>query len=120
MPQDKITSRCGLNCEKCGAFIATATSDDTLREKTAIEWNKLYNPSGNNPITKDEINCLGCLSTTEPIYKHCKECGVRLCGIEKNVQNCGECMEYKKCQKVSALHVYIPEGKIVCDKVAGE
>jgi hypothetical protein len=119
MPQDKtakITSRCGLNCEECPAFIATKTNNDELRQKTALEWDKLYNPSGNNPVTKEDINCTGCLSTTEPLYKHCKDCGVRLCGIEKGVKNCGQCVEYQTCEKVAALHKFIPEGKAFCDK----
>lgn len=33
---------CGLDCEKCPAFIATANDDDSLRQKTAQEWSSLY------------------------------------------------------------------------------
>jgi hypothetical protein len=33
---------CGLDCEKCPAFIATANSDDALRQKTAVKWASLY------------------------------------------------------------------------------
>lgn len=121
MPQDKITkavSRCGLDCNKCPAYIATITNNDILRQNTAVEWNKRYNATGRLLITKEDINCLGCLSMIEPIYRHCKECGVRMCGLEKGVQNCGECIDYKTCSKVSSLHKRIPEGKEICDKVS--
>ena len=32
---DQLIACCGLDCEKCDARIATVTSDDALREKTA-------------------------------------------------------------------------------------
>jgi hypothetical protein len=117
MKQSKIkfTSRCGLNCEKCSAYIATVTNDDELREVTTIEWNKKYNATGRLPVTKADINCLGCLSLINPIYKHCKECGVRKCALKKGIKNCGECINYKSCPKISSLHQRIPEGKKVCD-----
>ena len=34
---------CGLNCEKCDAFIATQNNDNALREKTAKLWSELNN-----------------------------------------------------------------------------
>lgn len=120
MSQDKThkpSSRCGLDCIACPAYIATLTNDDLLRKKTADEWNKRYNATGRIPITEKDINCLGCLSHVDPIYKHCKECGVRLCGVEKGVQNCGGCSDYKGCPKISSLHKHIPEGKTVCEKI---
>ena len=30
---------CGLDCEKCEAYIATQNDDDDLRAKVAKEWN---------------------------------------------------------------------------------
>jgi len=123
MRQNKITkptSRCGLNCDDCPAHIATMKNDDLLRQKTADVWNTKYNAAGRIPVTKEDINCLGCLSLTDPVYKHCKECGVRICAIEKGIKNCGECAEYNTCPKISSLHKYIPEGKKVCDKYRKE
>ncbi len=32
---NQLIACCGLDCEKCDARIATVTSDDALREKTA-------------------------------------------------------------------------------------
>ena len=31
---------CGLDCSKCGAFLATQANDDALRAKTSEEWSK--------------------------------------------------------------------------------
>ena len=47
---------CGLDCEKCDAFIATKNDDQALREKTAKLWAELNNA----PILPEHINCNGC------------------------------------------------------------
>jgi len=116
MPKSLIAF-CGLRCDQCGAYLATIKNDDNLREKTAKEWNKRYNADGREPITEKDINCLGCLSETGPIYRHCKECGVRKCGLARKVKNCGLCSDYKTCQTIKSLHKVITDGKIVCDKI---
>ena len=47
---------CGLDCEKCDAYMATVNDDQTLREKTAKQWAELNNA----PILPEHINCEGC------------------------------------------------------------
>ncbi|RAZ48914.1 hypothetical protein DK853_47240, partial [Klebsiella oxytoca] len=44
---------CGLDCEKCDAYLATINDDQMLREKTAKLWAKLNNA----PILPEHINC---------------------------------------------------------------
>jgi hypothetical protein len=110
-------SLCGLNCGKCPSFIAYKNNDNELRVETAERWRIEFNQPNLKP---EDINCLGCLSLKEPIYEHCKVCGVRKCGMERGVKNCGECAEYDGCKIVASLHKAIPEGKAVCDKFAKE
>ena len=38
---NKMIGYCGLDCEKCDAYIATKNNDNELRAKTAEEWSKL-------------------------------------------------------------------------------
>ena len=47
---------CGLDCEKCDAYLATINDDQALREKTAKLWAELNNA----PILPEHINCEGC------------------------------------------------------------
>lgn len=44
---------CGLDCEKCDAYIATINNDQELRVKTAKLWTELNNTS----ILPEHINC---------------------------------------------------------------
>ena len=43
---------CGLDCEKCDAYLATINDDQALREKTAKLWAELNNA----PILPEHIN----------------------------------------------------------------
>ena len=55
---------CGLDCEKCDAYIATVNDDQALREKTAKLWAELNNA----PILPEHINCEGCRMNGEKRY----------------------------------------------------
>lgn len=46
---------CGLDCEKCDAYLATIHDDQALREKTAKLWAELNDA----PILPEHINCEG-------------------------------------------------------------
>ena len=39
----KMIAYCGLDCEKCDAYLATINDDQNLREKTAKLWSELNN-----------------------------------------------------------------------------
>ena len=90
---------CGLDCEKCDAYLATINDDQALREKTAKLWAKLNNA----PILPEHINCHGCrVDGVKTVF--CESlCGVRQCALKKNVATCGDCSELKKCQTVGTI-----------------
>ena len=72
---------CGLDCEKCDAYIATVNDDQALREKTAKLWAKLNNA----PILPEHINCEGCrMSGVKTVF--CEHiCEIRKCALKKRV-----------------------------------
>ena len=52
---NKMIAYCGLNCEKCDAYIATRNNDRDLRLKTAKLWSKMNGVT----ILPEHINCEG-------------------------------------------------------------
>ena len=112
-----IISLCGLDCSDCPCFLARQNNNDELRKKTAEKWKVDF---GYSDLKPEDINCTGCLSLEEPHFKNCAQCGVRKCGLEKGVKNCGQCASYDTCEKITSLHKMIPDGKSVCDSLRAE
>jgi len=88
-------SYCGINCEECPAFIAHLTNDDALREKTAREWT-----TTRWPLTRDDIDCVGCKMMEGPHPGFVYECDLRTCGNERGVVTCAHCDRYEGCESI--------------------
>ncbi|MFX1366166.1 MAG: DUF3795 domain-containing protein [Promethearchaeota archaeon] len=92
---EKIIAYCGLNCSECPIFIATKKNDDKERQKVAKNWSKLLN----SEYEKEDINCDGCHSKKGRLWVNCRNCDVRNCGLEMEVETCGHCIDYS-CEKL--------------------
>jgi Protein of unknown function (DUF3795) len=101
-----MTGYCGLDCDRCEAFIATQKNDDTLRAKVAAEWAKSYNA----PIGPEHINCTGCKSAGVKTY-YCEQlCEVRKCATTRSISTCAECSAYP-CSVLGHLLDAAPQAK---------
>lgn len=90
---------CGLDCEKCDAYIATKNDDEQLREKTAELWSQY-----NNVIIKPEmINCVGCRidGVKTPFCR--SMCEIKKCSNKKGFSTCGECDTREKCKTLKEI-----------------
>ena len=90
---------CGLNCEKCDAYLATINDDYDLRKKTAKLWAELNNA----PILPEHINCQGCRVDGMKTVFCDSICGIRQCALKKGVATCGECSDLESCSTVGAI-----------------
>ena len=108
----EMVSFCGLLCNECGAFLATKNNNDKKRKEVAELWHKEFKVE----IKLEEINCSGCLSNSEPLFKHCKVCEVRECGKGKNIKNCAYCEEYA-CENLEKIFQMAPETKKRLDQI---
>ncbi|MFH0776863.1 MAG: DUF3795 domain-containing protein [Patescibacteria group bacterium] len=93
----KICAACGLDCAQCGAYLAHKNNDDTLREKTAREWNKQFAAVGAN-FKPAEINCVGCLEKDGAHSGYCCKCPLRKCALTRAVENCAKCADFAECE----------------------
>lgn len=95
----KMIAYCGLNCEKCDAYIATVNDDQALREKTAKLWAELNNA----PILPEHINCQGCRMEGIKTCFCDSLCKIRQCARKRGVETCGECSAMETCGKVAVV-----------------
>ena len=104
---DKMIAYCGLNCEKCDAYLATLHDDQALREKTAKLWSELNHVE----ILPEHINCQGCrVDGMKTVF--CDQlCGIRQCALKKDVETCGGCQDWENCETVSMVIGNNPEAR---------
>ena len=95
----KMIAYCGLDCEKCDAYIATINDNQELRKKTAKLWAELNNA----PILPEHINCQGCrVEGIKTVF--CDSiCSIRQCVLKKGVATCGDCSELENCPTVETI-----------------
>lgn len=106
---------CGLICSECPAYLATKADDNEARVKVAEKWSKEFG----GDIKPEQINCEGCTSTGGKVFGYCSQCGIRACGIEKAVPNCGHCTDYA-CEQLNGFHAQAASAKETLDKIAQE
>lgn len=101
----KTIAYCGLNCEKCDAYIATMNDDDELRKKTAKLWSKL----NQTEILPEMINCEGCRFDGMKTPFCDSICQIRQCALSKSVETCADCEKMKCCEKLLVITSNDPE-----------
>lgn len=90
---------CGLDCEKCDAYLATIRDDQALREKTAklwSEWNRVE-------ILPEHINCEGCRANGKKTFYCDSLCEIRKCAMKKGFETCGGCPELETCPTLATI-----------------
>ena len=97
---------CGIDCEKCPAYLATIRNDEALREKTATEWSKMFH----SDFKAEDIVCHGCQARGETVFGYCSQCQIRICALAREVITCAECSDYG-CEKLSEFFKMIPNEK---------
>lgn len=102
---NKMIAFCGLDCEKCDAYIATKNDDQTLREKTAKLWSELNNVT----ILPEHINCDGCRVDGRKTVFCDQLCGIRQCALKRGVETCGNCPEMETCKTLAAVTSHNPD-----------
>ena len=108
---ERIIAYCGLVCNDCPIFIATLE----INQQKKVELANQYT-SDTYVVTQEDINCTGCTSKGSNVFKFCLECDIRLCGLDREIQNCAYCSEYP-CNKLEKPFENSPQNKILLDEI---
>lgn len=92
---DDTVACCGLFCESCGVYIATANNDVVELTRMALMMK----------VDPKEMPCAGCRSDT--LSPHCRECEFRECAAAKKIGNCEDCDGFP-CEKLRAFKLKMP------------
>jgi hypothetical protein len=110
---ETILAVCGLVCTDCPAYQATQANDQAWLEQVATQWREEFQAPN---ITAEYARCNGCLAQDAKLCGHCSECNVRLCAVERGLENCGLCPDYG-CEKITTLMGFMPESKVRLDAI---
>ena len=103
----KMIAYCGLDCEKCDAYLATVNDDQALREKTAKRWTELNGVL----ILPEHINCEGCRADGVKTVYCDSLCEIRRCALKKGVTTCGDCPDVEECPTVGQVLSHAPDAR---------
>lgn len=95
----QLIAYCGLDCEKCDAYIATVKDDNVLREKTARLWSEMNGVE----ITPEMINCLGCRADGVKTPFCDGMCEIRLCASSNKLETCRDCDRKGNCKSLCMI-----------------
>ena len=103
---EKVVAYCGLICNDCDAYEATQAADMVALEKITKETPARFEMEQ----TAADAMCDGCLAITGHQIGYCLECSIRLCGIQRHVENCAHCDDYA-CDKLTGFWQMAPQAK---------
>jgi hypothetical protein len=88
-------SYCGLVCSSCPIFLAAREPDATKKHEMIEEIIRACKQFYGVDYKNGDINeCDGCKANTGKLFFGCKDCKIRACAIQKEIQNCAYCNEY--------------------------
>ena len=111
---DEEIAYCGLVCAECPAYRGTRDDDVELLERAAKVWSEAYDED----LTADSIRCDGCKSLTGPHSVTSTTCKVRICAIDRGVENCALCDDYG-CETLEGILVFAPEAREKLEDIRG-
>ncbi len=109
----KLVAYCGLICTDCSAYIATQADDREALERVATAWRVEYNAP---EITVSGVICDGCLGPVGRKCRHCFECGIRACSMERGLANCAHCADYA-CEQLLGFFGFVPQAQTVLEQI---
>jgi len=102
---ERVIACCGLVCSECPAFDATKNSDPKKARETAELWAREYHVQ----VKVDDVWCDGCMALGTKCA-HARECEIRACGKQLQVDHCAACGDYP-CAKLGAFLKNVPQAK---------
>jgi len=84
-----------------------------MRAEIAQKINELYQEKMK---AEDVTDCDGCKTEGGRLFSGCKQCDIRKCAIQKDVENCAHCDEYV-CEKLKKLFATESDAKKRLDEI---
>jgi hypothetical protein len=112
-----MLSICGLVCDSCPIHLVTLENNGsqllTMRRSIAEQCTKLY---GMEMKEEDITDCDGCTIRTGRLFSGCRNCRVRACAMQKDLENCAYCSDYA-CDLLAEIFRHEPGARSRLDEI---
>ena len=90
-----VCGYCGLECQTCPIYLATRQADRQEQARMRAEILRLCNVQyGSKYVLEDITDCDGCNSVGGRLFPACKDCPIRICASERQLESCAFCPKY--------------------------
>lgn len=106
-----------VTCQTCPIYLAARQEDKAERARMKAEIVKLCKDHYGIIYKLEDISgCDGCKAEGERLFRASRNCPIRKCAREKELENCAYCTEYA-CGKLAAFFKTDPAAKARLDAV---
>jgi hypothetical protein len=110
-----MIAKCGLDCAKCEAYLATQKNDQKKLQEIAENWSKQFGSA----FTVESVMCDGCISLSNRLCGYCQICEIRKCAFKEQVVNCAYCKDYP-CKTLNDFFGMAPLAKTNLEEIRKE
>jgi len=112
-------SYCGLTCETCPIYLATREQNPKKKHEMRVDIaQQIKEHYGQETKPEDVTDCDGCKTEGGRLYFGCKDCQIRKCAQQKEVETCAYCDEYA-CDKIQEFFAKEPQSRERLDEIKG-
>ena len=108
---------CGLVCQTCPIYVATRKENREEQARMRAEIAQLCKEQyGMKYDPEDITDCDGCQTDGGRLFSACKNCPIRNCAKQKELENCAYCSKYV-CERLEAFFTVESTAKTRLDGV---
>ena len=113
----EMIAYCGLDCKSCPIFLVTREQNKEKQEEKRKEILQFLKEHYDLKYRLEDItDCDGCMSETGRLFSACKDCPIRKCARQKELESCAYCEEYV-CKTLEEFLAKEPTAKTRLDKI---
>jgi hypothetical protein len=99
MPE--IIAYCGLACHTCPIYLVTRQENREVQARMRVEIaNQCNEHYGIQYRLENITDCDGCRTDGDRLFSASRNCPIRTCAREKQLENCARCTDYP-CRKLA-------------------
>ncbi len=91
----ELLAYCGLMCHSCPIYWTTREPNQQHRTKMRNRIAELCNELYKSDLKGEDVNdCDGCRTESGRLFSGCRDCEIRKCAQQKEMETCAHCPEY--------------------------